>query len=170
MTVQTETHLVLLLNQLCSRLMERENAHLLDLFFNGGIEGSESTGMDTTRSLILYFCSWFRTKDTAEPRWLLRLMQCWFLLIQPPKEVVNMFLVFWFVPLSLSYDPKGEGHPFKVKGIIADAKMLFHRKLCLIQIFFLQHGLLQYNISLKMSVAFSHKNLPVWNIHQSNAW
>ena len=49
MTVQTETHLVLLLNQLCSRLMERENAHLLDLFFNGGIEGSESTGMDTTR-------------------------------------------------------------------------------------------------------------------------
>jgi len=42
-TVQTETHLVLLLDQLCSRLMERENAHLLDLFFNGGIEGSEST-------------------------------------------------------------------------------------------------------------------------------
>ena len=30
---------------------------------------------------------------------------------------VNMFLVFGFVPLSLSYDPKCEGHPFKVKGI-----------------------------------------------------
>ena len=23
----------------------------------------------------------------------------------------------FFVPLSLSYDPKSEGHPFKVKGI-----------------------------------------------------
>ena len=33
-TVQTETHLVLLLNQLCSRLMERENSHLLEVFFN----------------------------------------------------------------------------------------------------------------------------------------
>ena len=43
-----------------------------------------------------------------------------------------MFLVFLSVPLSLSYDPKREGHPFKVKGIIADAKMPFHRKLCLI--------------------------------------
>ena len=32
-------------------------------------------------SLISYFCSWFRTKDPAEPRWLLKLMQCWFLLI-----------------------------------------------------------------------------------------
>ena len=32
-------------------------------------------------SLVSYFCSWFRTKDTAEPRWLLKLMQCWFLLI-----------------------------------------------------------------------------------------
>ena len=69
------------------------------------------------KSLISYFCSWFRTKDTAEPRWLLKLMQCWFLLILWPKEVVTMFLVFWFVPLSLSYDPKCEGHPFKVKGI-----------------------------------------------------
>ena len=68
-------------------------------------------------SLKSYFCSQFRTKDTAEPRWLIRLMQCWFLLILWPKEVVNMFLVFWFVPLSLSYDPKREGHPFKVKGI-----------------------------------------------------
>ena len=28
-----------------------------------------------------------------------------------------MFLVFLFVPLSLSYDPEREGHPFKVKGI-----------------------------------------------------
>ena len=46
-------------------------------------------------SLILYFCSWFRTKDAAQPRWLLRLMQCWFLLILWPKEVVNMFLVFF---------------------------------------------------------------------------
>ena len=24
---------------------------------------------------------------------------------------------FLFVPLALSYDPKREGHPFKVKGI-----------------------------------------------------
>ena len=32
-------------------------------------------------SLILYICSWFRTKDAAEPRWLITLMQCWFLLI-----------------------------------------------------------------------------------------
>ena len=32
-------------------------------------------------SLILYFCSWFRTKDAAEPRWLLRLMHCWLLQI-----------------------------------------------------------------------------------------
>ena len=68
-------------------------------------------------SLILYFCSWVRRKDAAKPRWLLRLMQCWFLLILWPKENVNMFLVFWFVPLSLSYEPKHEGHPFKVKGI-----------------------------------------------------
>ena len=29
----------------------------------------------------------------------------------------HMFLVFLFEPLSLSYDPKCEGHPFKVKGI-----------------------------------------------------
>ena len=29
-----------------------------------------------------------------------------------------MFLVFCFEPLSLSYDPKREGHPFKLKGII----------------------------------------------------
>ena len=28
-----------------------------------------------------------------------------------------MFLVFLFVPLSLSYDPKHVGHPFKVKGM-----------------------------------------------------
>ena len=28
-----------------------------------------------------------------------------------------MFLVFLFVPLSLSYDPKREGHPFKLKGM-----------------------------------------------------
>ena len=53
-------------------------------------------------SLILYFCSWFRTKDTVETRWLLKLMQCWFLLILWPKETVNRFLVFRFVPLSLS--------------------------------------------------------------------
>ena len=33
---QTETHLVLLLNQLCSRLMEKENAQLLEVFFNAG--------------------------------------------------------------------------------------------------------------------------------------
>ena len=31
---QTETHLVSLLNQLCSRLMEKENAKLLDVFFH----------------------------------------------------------------------------------------------------------------------------------------
>ena len=31
---QTETHLVSLLNQLCSRLMERDNAKLLDVFFH----------------------------------------------------------------------------------------------------------------------------------------
>ena len=30
-------------------------------------------------SLILYFCSWFGTKDAGELRWLFRLMQCWFL-------------------------------------------------------------------------------------------
>ena len=68
-------------------------------------------------SLILYFCSWLRTKDAAVPRWLLRWMQSWFLLILWPKEVVNMFLFFWFVPVSLSYDPKREGHPFTEKGI-----------------------------------------------------
>ena len=35
------------------------------------------------------------------------------------------------MPLSLSYYPKRDGHPFKVKGITddADAKMLFHRKM-----------------------------------------
>ena len=36
------------------------------------------------------------------------------------------------------------------KTALADAKMLFHRKLCLIQIFFLQHELrLNFNISLE---------------------
>ena len=35
----------------------------------------------TYLSLILYSCSWFRTKDAAELRRLLRLMRCWFLLI-----------------------------------------------------------------------------------------
>ena len=30
---ETEVHLVSLLNQLCSRLMEKENAKLLDVFF-----------------------------------------------------------------------------------------------------------------------------------------
>ena len=29
----------------------------------------------------------------------------------------HVFSFFLFVPLSLSYDPKREGHPFKVKGI-----------------------------------------------------
>ena len=37
--------------------------------------------MNNKVSLKLYFCSWFKTKDTAEPRWLLRLTQCWFFLI-----------------------------------------------------------------------------------------
>ena len=32
-------------------------------------------------SLVLYFCSWFKTKDATEPRRLLRLIRCWFLLI-----------------------------------------------------------------------------------------
>ena len=43
---------------------------------------------------LIYFCNWSRTKDVAEPRRLLRLMRCWFLLILWPKEVVHMFLVF----------------------------------------------------------------------------
>ena len=33
-STQTETHLVSLLNQLCSRLMEKDNAKLLDVFFH----------------------------------------------------------------------------------------------------------------------------------------
>ena len=38
---QTETHLVSLLNQLCSRLMEKENAQLLEVFFNASSESED---------------------------------------------------------------------------------------------------------------------------------
>ena len=45
-------------------------------------------------SQILHFCRWFKTKDAAEPRQLLRLMQCWFLLTLLPKEFGQQFLFF----------------------------------------------------------------------------
>ena len=40
---QTETHLVSLLNQLCSRLMEKDNAKLLDVFFHASQNMSSET-------------------------------------------------------------------------------------------------------------------------------
>lgn len=39
---ETETHLMLLLNQLCSRLMDRDNVRLLDVFFNASSSLSSS--------------------------------------------------------------------------------------------------------------------------------
>ena len=44
---QTETHLVSLLNQLCSRLMERDNAKLLDVFFHASQSTPSSDSNDT---------------------------------------------------------------------------------------------------------------------------
>ena len=41
---QTETHLVSLLNQLCSRLMEKDNAKLLDVFFHASQNMSSESG------------------------------------------------------------------------------------------------------------------------------
>ena len=85
----------------------------------------------------------------------------------------DMFSDFCFVPLSLSYDPKREGHPFKVKWITEilgwclnaiSQKIVSHSN-----IFFFNMSY-YFNISLYMSVAFSHKNSPDQNIHQSNAW
>ena len=66
------------------------------MLLKGGQTGKKMNDPGEILSLILYFCSWFRRKDTAEPSRLLRLMQCWFILIIWPKEVVHMFLVFWF--------------------------------------------------------------------------
>lgn len=40
-TYETDSHLVMLLNQLCSRLMDKDNVHLLDVFFNAGKEEDE---------------------------------------------------------------------------------------------------------------------------------
>ena len=45
---QTETHLVSLLNQLCSRLMEKDNAKLLDVFFHASQTTSSSTETTAT--------------------------------------------------------------------------------------------------------------------------
>ena len=45
---QTETHLVSLLNQLCSRLMEKDNAKLLDVFFHAS--QNLSSNAETTSS------------------------------------------------------------------------------------------------------------------------
>ena len=53
-------------------------------------------------SLILYFCSWFRTKDAAERRWLFTSMKCWHPLLIPILGMVHMFSFFWLMPSLLS--------------------------------------------------------------------
>ena len=50
-------------------------------------------GVKCYPSLLLYFGSWFGTKDAGELRWLYRLMQCWFPLILRLKEVVHKFFL-----------------------------------------------------------------------------
>ena len=52
---QTETHLVSLLNQLCSRLMEKDNAKLLDVFFHAS--QNLSSNDDTILAGKTLYCS-----------------------------------------------------------------------------------------------------------------
>ena len=59
-------------------------------------------------STNLYGSLWFGIKDTGQPRWLHRPLQCWFLLLLQLKEVVHMFLFFWFRPPSSSTSRKSK--------------------------------------------------------------
>ena len=47
-------------------------------------------------STNIYVSLWFGTKDATEPRQLFPVMQCWYPLLVPLKEVVIMFYFFGF--------------------------------------------------------------------------
>ena len=66
-----------------------------------------------------------------------------------------MFSFFVFVPSSLSYDPKHEGHPFKVKGITDINLCTFTENYASFKYFFPQN----FKRSVNEGVAISRKNL-----------